>query len=231
MADSEGKAHQRWLPIECNPDTMNKFLYQCGMPKSWCINGVFGLDEPLLAMLPKPVLGVMLLFPTAKELPAEEKGSSVVEEENSDVYFMKQTISNACGTVAMIHCIANNLDSIKVESGFLKAFLDSSMSKNAGERAHLLEFDKNVCNSHDEVAREGQSAVPDINDDVDYHFVALVHKNGTLYELDGRKNGPINRGPTTKDSFLFDAAEVCKKYMSQDPGNIKFSVLALTPSE
>nr|ACO11305.1 Ubiquitin carboxyl-terminal hydrolase isozyme L3 [Caligus rogercresseyi] len=230
MSDDKGdsKVPQRWLPIECNPDTMNKFLYQCGMPKSWGVSDVFGLDEPLLAMLPKPVLGIMLLYPIGKDLVPE----GVVEEENKDgVYFMKQTISNACGTVAMIHCIANNLESIKVEGGFLKDFLDQSMGKSADEKANILEYDKDVCNSHDEVARAGQSAVPNLNDNVDYHFVALIEKNGTLYELDGRKSGPINRGPTTKESFVVDAAQICKKYMELDPGNIRFSVLALTPSE
>ena len=54
----------RWLPIESNPEVMNKFLHNCGLPKDkWAISDVYGLDEPLLAMLPQPVLSLMLLFP------------------------------------------------------------------------------------------------------------------------------------------------------------------------
>ncbi|XP_040567760.1 ubiquitin carboxyl-terminal hydrolase isozyme L3 [Lepeophtheirus salmonis] len=229
MSNKDTKNQQRWLPIECNPDTMNKFLYQCGMPKKWCVTDVLGLDETLLAMLSTPVLGIMLLYPLRSDEAIQESDGKY--EDNPNVYFMKQTISNACGTVAMIHCIANNLDTIKVEGGFLKSFLDQSMNKNAEERALILEHDENVCQSHDEVAREGQSAVPDRQDAVDYHFVALIQKDGVLYELDGRKSGPINRGTTSEDSFVVDAALVCKKYMERDPGNINFSVLALTSAE
>ena len=40
---------------------------------------------------------------------------------------MKQTISNACGTVALLHSVGNNLDSIKLEDGALKVgFVDDS---------------------------------------------------------------------------------------------------------
>ena len=35
---------------------------------------------------------------------------------------MKQTISNACGTVALLHSVANNTDSIKLKEGALKVF-------------------------------------------------------------------------------------------------------------
>lgn len=38
----------------------------------------------------------------------EEEGSTVP----SDVFFMKQKISNACGTFALIHSLANNRSKI-----------------------------------------------------------------------------------------------------------------------
>lgn len=61
-----------------------------------------------------------------------------------------------------------------------------------------------------------------------YHFIAFVHKDGNLYELDGRKEFPINHGPSSDDTFLNDAAEACRKYMSRDPGNVNFTIVALT---
>lgn len=36
----------------------------------------------------------------------KEKGQIVAP----DVYFTKQVVSNACGTIALIHSVANNMD-------------------------------------------------------------------------------------------------------------------------
>lgn len=40
------------------------------------------------------------------------------------------------------------------------------------------------------------------NEQVNHHFVALVEKDGHLYELDGRKEFPVNHGPTSEATFL-----------------------------
>ena len=42
---------------------MNLFLRKLGVPDIWAVQDVWGLEPDLLAMLPTPVLGVMLLFP------------------------------------------------------------------------------------------------------------------------------------------------------------------------
>ena len=36
------------------------------------------------------------------------------------LFYMKQTISNACGTVALLHSVANNTDVINLKNGALK---------------------------------------------------------------------------------------------------------------
>ena len=55
--------NQKWLPIESNPEVVNKFMYSCGLPEDkWEVSDVYGLDDALLA-LPKPVLSLMLLIP------------------------------------------------------------------------------------------------------------------------------------------------------------------------
>ena len=41
-----------------------------------------------------------------------------------------------------------------------------------------------------------------MDDEVNLHFVALVHVDGGLYELDGRKNTAVRHGDTTAESLL-----------------------------
>jgi len=77
------------------------------------------------------------------------------------------------------------------------------------------------------VAQEGQTEAPPRDARVDLHFVAFVHHNGVLYELDGRRDGPVRHGPTTEDTLLEDSAEVVKKFMQRDPDNLSFTVVAL----
>jgi ubiquitin carboxyl-terminal hydrolase L3 len=59
------------------------------------------------------------------------------------------------------------------------------------------------------------------------HFVALVHQDNCIYELDGRKDFPINHGPTTPATFLHDASKVCQEFMNRDPDEIHFTIIAL----
>ncbi|XP_023392149.1 ubiquitin carboxyl-terminal hydrolase isozyme L3 [Pteropus vampyrus] len=72
------------------------------------------------------------------------------------------------------------------------------------------------------------SVTPSIDEKVDLHFIALVHVDGHLYELDGRKPFPINHGETSDDTLLEDAIEVCKKFMERDPDELRFNAIALS---
>merc|ERR1719283_434404 len=98
------------------------------------------------------------------------------------------------------------------------------------EIAKYMENDENLCFVHEESALEGQTEAPSNQDRTNLHFVSLVHVDGILYELDGRKPFPINHGPSSDDTFLHDAAAVCSKFMARDPDELHFSMLALAKS-
>lgn len=223
---------ERWLPIESNPEVMNSFLAKLGVPAEWEINDVYGLDEGLLAMLPRPVLALMLLFPITEkyyEFQKEQEAKISSQSVSSKLFYMKQTISNACGTVALMHSVANNVgEAITLKDGPLKTFLEVTKDMSPEERAEKLEADDDICKSHDDAAKEGQTRAPGREDSVDYHFVAFVQVEGQLYELDGRKSAPIVKGKSSQDTFLTDAAVACKEYMERDPENINFTMVALT---
>ncbi|XP_011690620.1 PREDICTED: ubiquitin carboxyl-terminal hydrolase isozyme L3 [Wasmannia auropunctata] len=222
-----------WVPLESNPEVMTKFLHKLGVPKKWSILDVYGFESDLLAFVPRPVLAVILLYPTKTEKTEEDKAE--VKDNKTDVpdsvYHMKQSISNACGTIALLHSVANNLDAIQLEDGFLKKFLDETKGLSYLERGERLDKAQGIIDTHMESAQEGQTEAPAEDAEVYHHFVAFVHKNGSLYELDGRKPAPINHGSTTSETLLDDAARVCKEYMERDPNEVRFTVVALAANE
>ncbi|KOC67448.1 Ubiquitin carboxyl-terminal hydrolase [Habropoda laboriosa] len=226
-----------WVPMESNPEVMTKFLHKLGVAEDWSIVDVYGLEPDLLALVPKPVVAVILLYPLSKKsdigLEDEEekiKGIDTSIPRDSSVYHMKQYIHNACGTIALIHSIANNQDIVGLKSGFLKTFLDDSKNLSFQECGKLLIESCDISSTHKELAQEGQTEAPGEDVPVYHHFVALIHKNGVLYELDGRKSAPINHGSTSPETLLEDAARVCKEYMARDPEEMCFTVLALANS-
>ncbi|KXJ23948.1 ubiquitin carboxyl-terminal hydrolase isozyme L3 [Exaiptasia diaphana] len=222
----------RWLPLESNPDVMNQFIEKLGVKTKHGFVDVFGFDDDLLCMVPQPVYALLLLFPCNDKYEKyrteqTEKIKKEGQEVSSNIYYMKQTVGNACGTVAIIHSIANNIPQLDISDGVLKKFIDSTKSLSPDEKAEKLENDESISVAHEASAQEGQTEAPSVDDKVDLHFVALVHKDGHLYELDGRKDFPINHGKTTDESFLKDGARVCQEFMKRDPDEVHFTVVAL----
>jgi len=226
----------RWLPLESNPDVLNKLLGGMGVPSSWAINDVLGMDEELLAMVPQPVAAVILLYPINEvnetfKAEQEESIKAAGQEVADKVYFMKQYVGNACGTLALIHAIANNTDTISLGDGALKAFLEKTVEMSPVDRGHALEEDDGISQAHEAAAQEGQSAMVDRETQLDTHFIAFVHVDGKLYELDGRKEFAINHGDTSPETLLKDSAAVCKQCIERDPEENRYAVVALTAAE
>lgn len=87
------------------------------------------------------------------------------------------------------------------DGSIIKKYLDSARSLSYEERGKLLESDTAFTAGHQELALEGQTeANPDVR--VYHHFIALVHKDGKLLELDGRKSFPVQHGATTEETLL-----------------------------
>ncbi|KAJ8960754.1 hypothetical protein NQ318_020047 [Aromia moschata] len=231
------------LPLESNPAVMNKLIHLLGVPENWNIVDVYGLDNDALAWVPRPALALILLFPCSEKFYEHAKEESEALKEKGQVispelFYMKQYVSNACGTIAVIHSIANNVDSLELKDGIFKNLLEEAKGKTPEERGEMLAQANSDSSSeifklitaHQELAAEGQTEV-NPNEQVNHHFVAFVEKEGNLYELDGRKDFPVNHGPTTQDTFLEDAARVCRSFMDRDSEDISFTIMALTKSE
>ncbi|XP_067137827.1 ubiquitin carboxyl-terminal hydrolase isozyme L3-like [Centruroides vittatus] len=182
-------------------------------------------------MVPRPILAVILLFPLGDKANVEENPIGTLKQDDN-VYFLKQTIRNACGTIALIHAVGNNAKSLNLESdSILSKFLIKTKDETPITRGKILESDMCFSSAHQQYAEEGQTQVPDINAEVNLHFVTFVHVDGRLYELDGRKESPVDHGTTTPETLLNDACRICEKFMARDPSNVNFSVVALTGVE
>ncbi|CAI8042076.1 Ubiquitin carboxyl-terminal hydrolase isozyme L3 [Geodia barretti] len=108
MAEKKGC----WLPLEANPDVMNKYAAKLGMNMSYQFHDVFGLDDELLGLVPQPCVAILLLFPINQKLKKyEEQETERIHKEgqicSDEVFFIKQTIGNACGTIGMLHALGN----------------------------------------------------------------------------------------------------------------------------
>lgn len=105
-----------WIPLESNPEALTKFVHKIGVPDDWVVNDVFGFDRELLDMLPKPVAALILLLPVGVSRPDLVDGDTVKPEDQPSVFFLTQNIFNACGTIALIHAVANSQIEVDKES-------------------------------------------------------------------------------------------------------------------
>ncbi|KAL7167145.1 hypothetical protein ACSBR2_037757 [Camellia fascicularis] len=224
----ESPSAKRWLPLEANPDVMNQFLWGLGLPEdeAECYD-VYGLDEELLEMVPRPVLAVLFLYPITPQSEEERILQDGVKKEHNDrVYFMKQTVGNACGTIGLLHAVGNVTSEIKfLEGSFLDRFYKSTAAMDPLERAAFLEKDREMEVAHSVAATAGET---EASDNVDTHFICFACVDGQLYELDGRKSAPISHGPSSPSSLLQDAAKAILGMIQKNPDSMNFNVIAIS---
>jgi ubiquitin carboxyl-terminal hydrolase L3 len=227
---------KQWLPLESNPEVVNNYVSAMGLDLAVAsFYDVMSTDDWALSMVPRPVFAVLMLFPVktvTEEHRATERARIESEGQHcsSDVYFMKQTVGNACGTVGILHAIGNARNNGKLQFSpgcYLERFYAATATLTPEEIADYLENDDTVEEIHASAAEEGQSDVPDDQQDVDTHFICFSCVDGHLYELDGRKAFPINHGPSSPDTVLEDATNVIKQFMARDPEEIRFTIMAL----
>ena len=218
-----------WIPLESNPRVITAFARRLGMPRALAFHDVLGLDDELLSMLPRPVHSLILLFPITAATEAHAKGRDAelaargAPEAPEGVFYMRQTVGNACGTIAMLHALGNCPREVREggaprESGgngggddgtdggdggdersFLPRFFAATASLTPAERGAFLERPPpgapDLEAAHGRAAERGDTAAPGAGEDVDLHFVALIPAQGRVWELDGRRRAPVDHGP------------------------------------
>lgn len=250
MADqNQASPEKRWFPLESNPSLLNQYISKLGFDTHMHgFTDVFSTEQWALDMVPHPVLAVMVLFPMTEKVKNKRQqlhtnslteksdaASSLVENENG-VWYIKQRIRNACGTIAVLHALANVPKSIQETcirpSSWLDSFIQNCpASSSPTEKAIYLEHDTTIETYHEDATNDGQTSRGTVDDDIDLHFISFVHVNGKLYELDGRvEQGPVCHGCTTQQDLLKDACGVVQQLMEADPSDMRFTILAFAPA-
>ncbi|KAM4706855.1 ubiquitin carboxyl-terminal hydrolase isozyme L1 [Discoglossus pictus] len=203
-------------------------MTKLGVKDDWKFVDVLSFEEDSLGSVPTPVCAVLLLFPLTPqhETFRENQMAELKDKENKKIYFLKQTVSNSCGTIGLIHAVANNKDKLSfAEKSILKDFLEESANKSPEEKGKLLEKNEAIKSVHDAVAAEGQCRE---NENVNFHFILFTAVDGHLYELDGKIPVPVKHGDTSEDSLLKDATKICRQFTEREKGEVRFSAVALS---
>jgi ubiquitin carboxyl-terminal hydrolase L3 len=225
---------------------MNAYARKLGLPEGFEFVDVNSTEDWALAMVPRPVLAVLMLFPVkpVSEAHRVEEAARIARDGQRApdplLYMVAQTIDNACGTLAVLHAVANACTAtggpipVAPESWF-STFLAATAASTPLQRAAALEADDAVDDAHGDAVEGGQSAQ---TDDTSNHFVCFSIRGGgvgggagELWELDGRKASPIHHGAVSADAVLETAIEKVKEFMARDPEELRFTMVALVKSE
>lgn len=100
--------------LESNPTLFTELTHALGLSKALEFHDVLSLDDAdLLALVPRPTLALILVFPTSPDYESEivEKDKDAPEyaksDEEEDVVWYRQTINNACGLYGILHAVSN----------------------------------------------------------------------------------------------------------------------------
>jgi len=226
----------RWVPLESNPEVFNAFARKAGLPGSWEFVDIYGVDEDLVAMVPPGCVAVTLLFQCTENLErAKEEQRKRIEAQGQllapELVYLKQYIGNACGTIACIHCLANNVKVLGLPPGSpIERYLASARGQTPEAAGEMLADMTELHQASEVSAGGGQTAAPPATASVDHHFIAFVEKDGDVYELDGCKAFPINHGPSGGDLLRAATKTIQAEFMGRDPENIHFNMMALVPA-
>ena len=226
---------------------MTSLLHKLGLSKKVAFHDVFSIDDPdLLAFVPRPAHALLLVFPVndtyEKFRIQEDSGKSEYAGSGPEevVVWYKQTIGNACGLIGLLHGVSNGPARSLIEPGSdLAKLVQDATPLNPTERAELLYESQALENAHQTAATVGDTSAPSANDEVDLHYVCFVKSTKTnhMWEMDGRRKGPLDRGQLSQDEdVLSDKAldlgvrRFIRRESEAGGGDLRFSLIALSMS-
>lgn len=149
---------------------------------------------------------------------------------------MKQEgeLDMACGIIACLHAIFNNLPQVGIEpDSVLSRFLSQVKDKTPAERAVDLDQCRDFKVAHQEAASQGQNQSLDDAGKLDttHHFIAFVmNDRQQLLLMDGCRDGPVVMAEGCGD-VLRDTIKVVQSMLQEGKLSQSMSMLTLNAAE
>ncbi|KUJ06385.1 ubiquitin carboxyl-terminal hydrolase [Mollisia scopiformis] len=234
--------------LENNPSVMTPLAHKLGLSQDFEFYDVYSLTEPsLLSMIPRPVLALLVIIPWTlawhENRVAEDADKGVYEGkgEEEPVVWFTQTIGHACGSIGLTHCLMNGPAKEHISPGSIMARLrEQAIPLGMADRAKVLYDSKEFEDEHQSVADVGDTAPPATEDEERSggHFVAFVKEGGRLWELEGSRKGPLDRGPLGEDedvlsekAIAMGLGRVIELVKNAGGNDLRFSCIALAAKE
>ncbi|CDW77791.1 ubiquitin carboxyl-terminal hydrolase isozyme l3-like [Stylonychia lemnae] len=251
------KSQNSWMCLEGNPKVFTDFAARLGFPTLlYRFHDVYTLDGDIWSSsLPEPVIAVILLYSIKEkhqDIIAQEVWEQKHDLSQNSPFFIKQNIANACGVISLLHAICNILlielfigNTVErcggaIEGSYLEKYIKLHEKSSPEERGAYLnvnelnpEESSQPSNLHQYNQEFGNQGVPPSPDSTQQpgHFVCYIEKDGYIWELDGRMNGPMNKGRISPDQSLgVEVSKIIQKYIDIDPQETRYSVMALAPN-
>lgn len=231
---------KRVIPLESNPEIFNGLAHKIGLSPVLSFQDVYSISDPeLLAFLPQPVMALIMLFPITESYERYRKQQDqILANDSKQVTWFKQTIGNGCGLYALLHILANLPRDFIVKNLILNSSLLLQLGPDLSihEIARLVELLEQNIQLDTNYGSQGQTEAPSAGESVEYHFITYVKgADGHLYELDGRRTGPVDLGIANESSHILDDDKVVNKiqfYMdnTEESQRNNFALTAVAPS-
>lgn len=111
---SSHRIRKHFIALESNPKVFTDLIRRLGVDPTLAFTEIYSLDDPdILAVIPKPVFALILVFPTTPKYKEHKAKEEATRSEytgsgaGEDVVWFKQTINNACGFYAILHAVSN----------------------------------------------------------------------------------------------------------------------------
>ncbi len=224
---------------------MNELGRRLGVTKELAFYDVYSLyDADMMALVPRPVFALLVTIPMNEAWRQDRNEEDAALEwykgagPDEPVIWFQQTVIHGCGLIGLLHCIANGLPLEKIApKSELANFLEKAVPLGMDDRASLLNETDSLHEASEAVAHKGDTRALRPDEDSIHHFVALVKgRDGNLWELEGARKGPLNRGPLgeNEDAFSERALDLGIRRLidiqRKAGDDLPFSCIALAPS-